>query len=139
MRPEDTGYTAEWLRIAERDWARVGRLLRDGDAELAAFCLQQAVEKFLKAFLLNRGWRLRRTHDLEALLDDAVAFDARLDSFRAACQTITKYYMMERYPVGPMAAITLDEVSRNRDAADALIAMLLADINARPNVSGEGD
>jgi HEPN domain-containing protein len=40
------------------------------------------VGKFLKAFLLSKGWQLRRIHDLEALLDDAMAFDPSLAVFR---------------------------------------------------------
>ena len=45
MPPEESLYPADWLRIAERDWIRVGRLLNARDAELAGFCLQQAGDK----------------------------------------------------------------------------------------------
>jgi HEPN domain-containing protein len=67
MPHEESLYPADWLRLAERDWGRVERLLDGQDPELAGFCLQQAVEKFLKAFLLSHGWPLRRIHDLGAL------------------------------------------------------------------------
>ena len=66
MTSEESLYLGDWLRIAERDWSRAERLLETLDPELAGFCLQQAVEKFLKAFLLSRGWELLRIHDLEA-------------------------------------------------------------------------
>ena len=33
------------------------------------------MEKFLKAFLLSRDWHLKRLHNLDALLDDAVVYD----------------------------------------------------------------
>jgi HEPN domain-containing protein len=66
MAGEGSMYPADWIRIAERDWRRVEQLLAIDDPELAGFCLQQAVEKFLKAFLLSRGWSLHRIHDLEA-------------------------------------------------------------------------
>lgn len=106
MPNEESHYPDDWRRIAEKDLARVDRSLADGDPELAGFCLQQAVEKFLKAFLLAKGWQLRRIHDLEALLDDAVAHDPTLEQFRSACQRITKYYVLERYPLtaGPEVA-----------------------------------
>lgn len=55
MQPEESLYPAHWLRIAEKDWKRVAWLLDAGDAELAGLCLQQALEKFLKAFLLSKG------------------------------------------------------------------------------------
>jgi HEPN domain-containing protein len=67
--------------------------------ELAGFCLQQAVEKFLKAFLLSHGWPLRRIHDLGALLDEAIIYNASFEDFRAVCQKITAFYFVERYPL----------------------------------------
>lgn len=99
MPPEQYGYPMDWLRIAERDLSRVNRCLRDDDVEAAGFFLQQAVEKFLKAFLLSKGWRLRRLHDLEVLLDDAAEYDADLERFRPLCQQVTGYYLIERYPM----------------------------------------
>ena len=65
MPHEESLYPADWVRIAEKDLRRVDRLLDKHDPELAGFCLQQAVEKFLKAFLLSKGWRLRRIHNLD--------------------------------------------------------------------------
>ena len=104
MPPEEYGYPMDWLRIAERDLSRVNRCLRDEDVEAAGFFLQQAVEKFLKAFLLSKGWRLRRLHDLEVLLDDAVEYDADVERFRALCQQVTGYYLIERYPMVGVAS-----------------------------------
>ena len=42
------------------------------DPDAAGFYLQQAMEKYLKAFLLSKKWKLKRTHDLEVLLNEAV-------------------------------------------------------------------
>jgi HEPN domain-containing protein len=92
MAPEDSGYTEEWKRIAAKDLKRVNALLDLDDPEAAGFFLQQTVEKSLKAFLLSKGWRLRRIHDLNALLDDALAFAPSLEEFRSACQRISAFY-----------------------------------------------
>jgi HEPN domain-containing protein len=124
MPPEESAYAHDWLRIAEKDLARVERCLHERDAELAGFCLQQAVEKFLKAFLLARGWRLRRTHDLEALLDDAVSYEPSSEQYRATCQRVTKYYMLERYPVSAESGLTPEEVRDSLDAVRGLIQMI---------------
>lgn len=106
MRLEESRYPDDWLRIAEKDLARVERSLDDCDPELAGFCLQQAIEKFLKAFLLTKGWELRRIHDLEALLDDAVIYNPELERFRVICERITKYYVIERYPLMTGSGLT---------------------------------
>jgi HEPN domain-containing protein len=121
MPPKESRYPKDWLALAEKDLVRVSRCLRDGDTELAAFCLQQAVEKFLKAFLLSRGWKLRRIHDLEALLDDAMAHDPSLDRFRNVCQEITNYYVVERYPLMVATEFREDEVRSSLETAVRLI------------------
>jgi HEPN domain-containing protein len=120
---EESSYPADWLRLAEKDLSRTKRLLEE-DAELAGFCLQQAVEKFLKAFLLAKGWGLRRIHDLDALLDDAVAHDPGLEAFRPACQRITKYYIVERYPLNLGAELTEREVRESLGAVGPLVDRL---------------
>ena len=97
-KPSEGAYPAEWLEKAEQDLRRVSRRLREGDTEDAAFHLQQAIEKFLKGFLLSNGWKLKKIHDLEALLDDAVHVTPELERYRALCQQVTGYYLAERYP-----------------------------------------
>ena len=94
----ETRYSREWFRVADEDLRRVVRCLRAQDTEDAAFHLQQALEKCLKGYLLSRRWELKRIHDLELLLDDAVARNAALERFRALCQQVTGFYMVDRYP-----------------------------------------
>lgn len=121
---DDSRYPSDWTRIAEKDILRAERSLRDDDPELAGFCLQQALEKFLKAFLLAKGWQLRRIHDLEALLDDAVVHDTSLEEFRTLCQKATKYYFLERYPLTAGFQLPCEEVQACLQSARLLIARL---------------
>ena len=83
----------------------------NNDPEGAAFHLQQATEKYLKGFLIGKGWKLERTHDLEDLLDYAIDFDAGLEEFRSLCQEITEYYLEERYPMMVSSCLTVEEIS----------------------------
>ncbi|MCZ7542586.1 MAG: HEPN domain-containing protein [Anaerolineae bacterium] len=115
---------ADWLRIAEKDWERAAWLLDQHDSGLAGFCLQQAVEKFLKAFLISQGWELRRTHDLEALLDDVSAYETSLVSFRDVCQRITAFYFAERYPLIMETGITEENVRASLEQVRALVEWL---------------
>jgi len=110
MAREDSLYPGDWLRIAEKDLRRVDHLLQAEDPEAAGFFLQQAAEKFLKSFLLSRGWELERIHDLEALLNAALAYDPSLEQFRPACQKITGFYTVERYPLIAEVGLTEDDV-----------------------------
>lgn len=131
MQPPESSYPEDWLRIAEQDWRRVERLLGEDDPQLAGFCLQQAVEKFLKAFLLSEGWRLRRVHNLDTLLDDAVPYDASLEEFRAACQKITAFYVVERYPFAVKEGIAEEDVRLSLEQVKGLVERLRAKIVER--------
>lgn len=121
MPPEESLYPADWLRIAEKDLVRVGQLLDLQDPEAAGFYLQQAVEKFLKAFLLSRGWKLERIHDLEALLNVALVHMPSWEKFRPMCQKITAFYFVERYPIFTDAGMTNEDV---RDASEQVKELL---------------
>lgn len=63
---EDSPYVEDWLRVARRDWHRIHVMLADGDPDGAGFFLQQAMEKYLKAFLLRHGWKLKKVHTLQS-------------------------------------------------------------------------
>ncbi len=119
MRPEESLYPADWLRIAEKDFERVRRLLGVQDAEAAGFFLQQALEKFFKAFLLSKGWQLRRTHDLEVLLNEAIIYAPGLEPFRPVCQKVSGFYLVERYPLMLGSGISETDVQGAlKDGAD---------------------
>lgn len=124
MPPEESPYPADWLRIAEKDLSRVERALRDDDPEAAGFFLQQALEKSLKAFLLAGGWKLRRIHDLEILLDEAVLHDPTVESFRETCRKITDYYLLDRYPLLMESGPTTAEVRHALETGRALMAKI---------------
>ncbi|MEE8389795.1 MAG: HEPN domain-containing protein [Anaerolineae bacterium] len=94
----ESTYPSDWLQIAADDFKRVPRRLNEDDTADAAFHLQQALEKYLKGFLLSRGWRLERIHDLRALLEEAARYEPSLKKFRRLCAEVTAYYIQERYP-----------------------------------------
>ena len=128
MQHSESSYPADWLRIAEKDWKRVEMLLKEGDPGLAGFCLQQAGEKFLKAFLLSRGWQLRRIHNLDTLLDDAVEYDASLEDYREVFQKITAFYIVERYPFVIGSKITEKDVRTSLNQVKGVIEKLRKEV-----------
>ena len=130
--PEKAKEIGEWMTVARMDWARIPRNLRDEDPNAAGFFLQQSLEKYLKAFLLTRGWDLVKIHELDALLDDAVAYEPALRSFYPLCERVTSYYFLDRYP--PLGLLDTTCVDIERDLADArdLIRTLFPDENLSP-------
>ena len=122
--PADSSYPADWLEVARRDWRRVHMSLSAGDAELAAYLLEQCLEKYLKAYLLERGWQLRRTHLLANLLDEAEAFDRSMEAHRALCERVSGYLLVGRYPLLGVAKLELEQVMDDAREAGALIQAL---------------
>lgn len=99
-------------------------LLNDGDTLGAGFFLQQALEKFLKAFLLARGWKLKRTHTLHSLLDEAAQFDGALEPFRGLCERVSGYYVAGGYPIIGNAVLRTEDLMRDLIDSRGLVAAL---------------
>lgn len=95
----------------ERDFARtlVGKASEDLDAlnalherggiadAILGFHAQQAVEKALKALLVDHGWELRRTHDLQFLIEQAASLDIGLPEILASAGWLTPWAAELRY------------------------------------------
>ncbi len=101
-------------------------MLADGDADGAGFFLQQALEKYLKAFLLSHGWKLKKVHTLQSLLDEATAF-APVASLRSVCERVSGFYIGERYPSVGAEGLQLEDIRRELPEAWLLITKLFPD------------
>jgi HEPN domain-containing protein len=126
MPGKESLYPQDWFDRAQKDLERVERLLLTAeDLPDAGFHLQQALEKYLKGFLLSKGWKLRRIHDLEELLDDATKYRADFEEFRGLCQQTTEYYVEERYPFIAPSQLTKEEMEDSLKQARRLIKRVL--------------
>lgn len=127
MSKPDSQYPEDWKIAARKDWHRHVVLLEDGDAEGAAFFIQQSIEKYLKAFLIEKNWKLKKIHELDTLLDYAVDFDSSLEKFRVLCERATGYYFTERYPILVPSGLTEKDIIADRKEAVKLIEALFGD------------
>lgn len=118
----------DWFKKADADLQTVEILLtQSGDTEIAALHIQQAIEKYLKGCLLAKGWKLKKTHDLPELLDEAVKFLPKLEKFRSLCEEMTVFYFEARYPFfkeGP----TAKEVKRFLKNAKQMIEVIQREV-----------
>jgi len=122
MRAEESKEdAAAWLDIA-RDDLRAGEKALSGDDPLprdACFHAQQAAEKYLKAYLVFRGFHPRRTHDLELLLEECADFDPRFRGLAAACEFLNPFAIEARYP-SRIAEYTVEQAGRGLDLAERI-------------------
>lgn len=83
-----------------------------------------------RGYLLSKGWKLERIHDLRALLEEAARYEPGLAKFRRLCAETTAYYVQERYPFFGVRP-DREEVKANFEQAQELVQLVekLADID----------
>ncbi|MDR0858962.1 MAG: HEPN domain-containing protein [Oscillospiraceae bacterium] len=91
----------EWFFYADNDYDTVEILLGHYPLQLEIICFhcQQAVEKWLKAYLIYNGLdELSKTHNLVELCDECSVYDENFGQFRQQFETLTKHAVIVRYP-----------------------------------------
>ncbi len=112
----------EWIERGKHD-LEAARLLLDREAhsDIVLFHIHQAVEKYLKGFLIDRGWKLEKIHDLEMLITYAADFDDVFVDYLDTGRKLTAFYYAERYPPGPVPSYSTEETTQMLEAASAII------------------
>ena len=89
-----------WVAKAEEDRLCIKNNLSAAVVPWTVVCFhaQQAAEKYLKAFLVSRGVRVERTHDLEYLLGECHKHAPGLAALQNDCQALSAYAVDSRYP-----------------------------------------
>jgi HEPN domain-containing protein len=90
---------ADWFLLARErleaaDAVRAAR----GACYSAVELLQEAIERYLKGYLIGKGWPLQRIHNLSTLLDAAIRKDARFKEFADLCEGLTAQFWEQHYP-----------------------------------------
>lgn len=108
--------TNEWVEHARYDLETAKTLLETGRYLYVLFCCQQAVEKAVKALIVNQtGEMPPRIHNLPKLMSIA---DVHLDKKQMIFLTeLSLFYMQSRYP----GEIEVSDTAKNRGKAGAII------------------
>jgi len=92
-------YLRQWLLKANEDIDTLNVLVStnpEKHASAICFHAQQAVEKFLKAFLVHKNIDFPRTHDVDMLLSLCKPMNA--DAFDIELKELTEFGVDVRYP-----------------------------------------
>ncbi len=99
MIQEKIQYIKNWLFRANEDIAVIERLIESGPQSYTSsicFHAEQAVEKFLKAFLAYHDIDFPRTHDVDFLILECQKIDK--DTFDIDLKNLTEFGVSLRYP-----------------------------------------
>jgi HEPN domain-containing protein len=123
--PNDSNNKLDWFRRAEHDLQDAKLLFQNmGHNDTIAVLIQQAIEKYLKGYLIGKGWKLKKTHDVELLLAEAAHYNQGLNKFLDFTRTITDFYIEERYPAGPPSEPPRQEIASYLQQAEELIILI---------------
>ncbi len=97
----DTEIVREWMAKANDDFEFAKVNLEEGKPFFAQICfhLQQAAEKYLKAYIVAHELEFRKIHELPLLLKICLSRDPTFEKLRDDCEYLTTYYVETRYPV----------------------------------------
>ncbi len=88
-----------WIRKADNDLNAAKILLGKVEPWVITFHAQQAVEKYLKAYLTYKGRPFKKTHDILELLDLCIEEDPEFEILQELDLEKFKEYTVEyRYP-----------------------------------------
>jgi len=105
MRTSETN-PADWYMLAEdRLSAADAAHAAEGATYAAVELLHEAAERVLKGYLVGRGWRLKRTHDLTELVHEAAGHDQALALYEDMAEDLTDQFWAQHYPGGDLTDV----------------------------------
>ena len=107
-----------WVAKAEHDLLSIANNLASTEVpwDVVVFNAQQAAEKLLKAFLVSRGHRPPKIHDLTRLLALSIAYAPELAPFTSDCAFLSPIGERSRYP-DDEAETAREDAERGADIA----------------------
>jgi HEPN domain-containing protein len=93
-------FVQQWLAKANQDLSVAQLLLKDQfeGNEAVGFHAQQAVEKFMKAFLVRHQIEFPKTHNISVLKELIAKVDQKLSQQFVPMEVLTAYGVEYRYP-----------------------------------------
>jgi HEPN domain-containing protein len=91
----------EWFKIGEEELKFAQTSFKEFDSFYPQICFQcqQAVEKYLKGFLIYRGKKFPKIHDLVELIKLCSKIEKGFEKFQEDGAFLSQYYIRSRYPV----------------------------------------
>jgi HEPN domain-containing protein len=120
--PRRVDAAKEWFEFGRRDLEAARALIKlGGPLGPAGMLLQQAAEKYLKGYLVYHGWKLKKTHDLAALVADLADYDRSFEPQLDRLERISEYYFEERYPPLPGESLSAEEIEASLQVIEQVV------------------
>ena len=130
MTDAEIKYTEQWLEKAEHDLMAAQLIIEIQPIilEIACFHCQQAVEKYLKAFLVSQKQDFPKTHNLDILLKKCADIDPSFEGIDLL--NLEDFAVRGRYP-HDFISPTIEETQQFYEIALGVKSSVLAVVNKR--------
>lgn len=121
----DTTKFNEWLIMAQKD-IKSARILfeHDGDNEIICFHCQQAVEKYLKGYLIHMTGELQEGHNLVKLCKKAIIQDKTFGEFLKDMAFLNTFYVETRYPAVDPLIVSKEDTEECFQIMDRIVKLI---------------
>ncbi|WP_242661384.1 HEPN domain-containing protein [Alkaliphilus metalliredigens] len=121
----------DWLEKSSND-IKAARILKENDCgyELVAFHSQQAAEKILKAYIINKAGVIISSHSLVFLCKEASKYEGSFKYLIKDCAFLNQYYIETRYPAEDNLVVSEEEVEECIKIAENLYMKVKKDLHS---------
>ena len=124
----DENNSRDWLLLAKERLEKADALFNQFGASYSGVeLLQESVERYLKGYLVGKGWKLERIRDLNRLLEAAMSFDPQFAQFAELAHSLTEQFWEQHYPGGDLSEVGADYPELRQQAGE-LVALIYASI-----------
>lgn len=92
--------TGTWLKYANENLRSAKLLLESSLFNPCLQNVQQAIEKWLKALIVESSLKLKKTHSINELRNTLVAGGIGIDITEDECDFLDSIYLPSKYPLG---------------------------------------
>ena len=90
----------EWMRFATENLQVAKHEMEHETPAYHTICFlcRESAEKFLKAYLISKGWELKKTHDIIELLEYCSTYEVEFDLLVEDGSILNNFIANSRYP-----------------------------------------
>ena len=121
----DTLRYLEWFEKANRDLRTSDTMYIAGGVEdIVAFHCQQAVEKYLKGYLILKTGVLTEGHSLIKLIKKCREFDREFNTLVDKSAFLNQFYLESRYPAEDALIVEIEDAEKCLNYAKEIIEFI---------------
>ncbi len=116
----------EWLDKGDEDLNDAKILFNHGgNTGTICYLSQQAVEKYLKGFLIFNNKSFHKIHDLLGIAADCAKINPKFLDYKDALNKLTAYYIETRYPVPFIEEYSREEAEEAIEMSERIIGFIM--------------